>query len=504
MDDRWLGADGMHAQDVPGRGVDLFSEKNQPIPEMPESQAGPGASSLAGAWAGVIARIRPIVGDGPFNAWIRNLRPEGIDAGTLRLAIRGKACRKRVEERYASTIHRLVREALPEVTRVQIVEDAEGAADPASPGSTAPAAPVRAKTQALAGGTPPPVAARLSSGLDQRLTFSSFVVGETNFAAQRAGRRVAEGPHPAHNPLYVSGPNGCGKTHILHAIGNAIQEARPGDKVLFLPVERFVYLFVSAIKAQRTLAFKEALRDVQTIIIDDFHLIDGKQASQTELFHTFRDFIDAGKQIVVAADRRPVDLTGIDETFRMRLFSGLTIEIEPADLDLRRDVLRRWATDAESDGGVPIAAEVLDYLAARVSSSMRELEGAFNRLQFHARDLRKEVTMELAEQLTVDIVRAKARRVSVEQIQRTVADHFGLSMEELLSRRRTARIARPRQVAMWLSKELTPRSYPDIGQRFGGRDHTTIMYGVRKIEDLRAHDTTIREATDILRRRLCE
>jgi chromosomal replication initiator protein len=345
------------------------------------------------------------------------------------------------------------------------------------------------------------------SPLDMRLTFDSFVIGRSNTLAHAAAKQVAvahRGEPVMFNPLYIHAGVGLGKTHLLQSVtwtGNRGAER----KVLYLTAEKFMYGFVSALRNQTALAFKEALRGIDVLVIDDLQFLQGK-STQAEFCHTLNALIDAGRQVVIAADRPPTDLESLDDRMRSRLAGGLVVEMGPLGEDLRLEILKtRVAAARQNHPGFDVPAPVLAYIAKSVTHNGRDLEGAVNRLLAHNKLTGQPVTMEMAEREVRDLIRPQEpKRVKIEDIQRVVARQYNVSRADLLSSRRTANVVRPRQVAMYLAKTLTLRSLPEIGRRFGGRDHTTVLHAVRKIEGLVGNDTMLADEIEVLKRQLQE
>ncbi|MGE4611969.1 MAG: chromosomal replication initiator protein DnaA [Paracoccaceae bacterium] len=341
------------------------------------------------------------------------------------------------------------------------------------------------------------------SPLDTRFTFDSFVVGKPNELAHAAARRVAEGGQLTFNPLFLYGGVGLGKTHLMHAIAWETQAIRSEARVLYLSAEQFMYRFVQALRFKDMHSFKEQFRSVDVLMIDDVQFIAGKNSTQDEFFHTFNALVDQGKQIVISADRAPGEIEGLEERIRSRLQWGLVVDLHPTDYELRLGILQSKAeTQLKTMPDVQMDAGVLEFLAHRISSNVRVLEGALTRLFAFASLVGREITMDMTQECLADILRASERKVTVEEIMRQVADHYNLRMSDLLSPRRARSVARPRQVAMFLSKMLTSKSLPDIGRRFGGRDHTTVIHAVKKVEELKMTDSQIAEDVELLRRML--
>jgi chromosomal replication initiator protein len=344
---------------------------------------------------------------------------------------------------------------------------------------------------------------QLSGPLDPRLTFENFVVGKPNELAHAAARRVAEAcAAPQHsvpfNPLFLYGGVGLGKTHLMHAIAWHVRKSAPGRKVIYLSAEKFMYQFVRAIRFKSQIDFKEQFRSVDLLMIDDVQFIGGKDSTQEEFFHTFNALVDQNRQIVISADKSPSDLEGLEERMRSRLGWGLVADIHPTTYELRLGILQAKAEQMS----LRLPQKVMEFLAHKITSNVRELEGALNRLGAHAQLVRRDLTLENAQELLRDLLRANERRVTIDEIQRRVAEHFNIKLVEMTSSRRARIVARPRQVAMYLAKQLTQRSLPEIGRKFGGRDHTTVMHAVRKIEELTRSDRALAEDVDVLQRML--
>lgn len=341
------------------------------------------------------------------------------------------------------------------------------------------------------------------SKLDKRFTFDGFVVGKPNELAHAAARRVAEGGPVTFNPLFLYGGVGLGKTHLMHAIAWEIQNRQPEAKVLYLSAEQFMYRFVQSLRFKDMHGFKEMFRSVDVLMVDDVQFIAGKESTQDEFFHTFNALVDQNKQIVISADRAPGEINGLEERIKSRLQSGLVVDLHPTDYELRLGILQSKAETQEKHyPGVELSDGVLEFLAHRISTNVRVLEGALTRLFAFASLVGREVTLDVAQECLADILRASDRKVTIDEIIRKVADHYNLRLSDMLSPRRARAVARPRQVAMFLSKMLTSKSLPEIGRRFGGRDHTTVIHAVRKIEELKAIDNQIAEDVELLRRML--
>jgi chromosomal replication initiator protein len=466
-------------------------------------------------WSRVKGRLRAEVGEDIFSSWFARMELEGLDTQTVRLSVPTRFLKSWIQSHYAERVLACWQDEEPAVRRIDLsvrsaVMRSAIAAKPCEATQTGrDLAEIR--LNGSHGDSPSPVSSAHEtlggSPLDPRLTFDTFVVGRSNTLAHAAAKQVAiarRGDAVMFNPLYVHAGVGLGKTHLLQAIawmGNS-----PGNrKVLYLTAEKFMYGFVAAIRSQNTLAFKDVLRGIDVLVIDDLQFLQGK-STQAEFSHTLNSLIDAGRQVVIAADRPPAELESLDERVRSRLAGGLVVEMGLLAEELRHDILKSRIDTARiyhPDFDVP--ASVISFIAKSVTHNGRDLEGALNRLLAHSKLTNQPITMELAEREIRDLVRPQeVKRVKIEDIQRVVARHYNVSRGDLLSSRRTANVVRPRQVAMYLAKTLTLRSLPEIGRRFGGRDHTTVLHAVRKIEHLVGNDSALAEEIEVLKRQLQE
>jgi len=464
-------------------------------------------------WSRVKGRLRSSVGEDVYTSWFARMDLEGVQDESVRLSVPTRFLKSWIQAHYAERVLSCWQAEMPEVHRIDLtvrsaMRGTLPVKEPVAPLETrrveraevrAPAdlrtvTPVSATHDAL-GGSP----------LDPRLTFASFVVGRSNTLAHAAARQVADGRRGdpvMFKPLYIHAGVGLGKTHLLQAVtwaGNAGGER----KVLYLTAEKFMYGFVAALKTQTALAFKEALRGIDVLVIDDLQFLQGK-STQAEFCHTLNALIDAGRQVVIAADRPPSDLESLDDRVRSRLAGGLVVEMGSLGEELRLGILKsRVAAARMHHASFDVPEQVLDYLARSITHNGRDLEGAINRLLAHSKLNNQPVTLEMAEREVRDLIRPQEpKRIKIEDIQRVVARQYNVSRSDLLSSRRTANVVRPRQVAMYLAKTLTLRSLPEIGRRFGGRDHTTVLHAVRKIEALVTKDTALSEEVESLKRQL--
>jgi chromosomal replication initiator protein len=331
------------------------------------------------------------------------------------------------------------------------------------------------------------------------MTFGEFIVGHSNELAFSAAQKVAAADKPLFSPLYLQSSTGQGKTHLMHAIGHEFREHFPTARIIYMSAERFMIEFVSAMRRNEAMEFKASLREADLLMIDDIQFIVGKNSTQEEFLHTVDSLTSQGKRVVVAADRPPQALDGVDQRLLSRLSMGLVADIQSAGLELRRDILQhRLATMPHQE----VSEEVVEFLARTISRNLRELEGGLNKLLAYSQLTGRAITRELAEEQLSDILSACRRRITIDEIQRTVCEYYRLERNEMSSKRRARAVARPRQVAMYLAKVMTPRSYPEIGRKFGGRDHSTVIHAVKLVEQLRGEDSEMDNDVRMLLRQL--
>jgi len=464
-------------------------------------------------WLRVKDRLRIELGEDVFTSWFARVELEEAHHAVIYLSVPTRFLKSWILSHYRDRLTALWKEERGEPVAIEIV--VRGAVRAKSPVRAECAAP--AETQVPVAARPAPAAVRRPSEADRglggspvepRYTFETFCEGAANRVAYAAARAVAETPagRPSQfNPLYIHAGVGRGKTHLLHATTGAARHTNPGRKVLYLTAEHFMFRFVAALRSQSAIPFKESLRDIDLLLIDDMQFLQGKSVQQ-EFCHMLNALIDGARQVVVAADRPPAELESLDERVRSRLKGGVAFEIGAPDIDLRRRILAaRYESARRQHRGLEVPAPVLEYVAQSVVSNGRDLEGALNRLVAQWQFTNYPVTIQSAEITLRDLVGAREpRRVRIEDIQRVVARHYNVSKADLLSSRRTRTIVRPRQIAMYLAKVLTPRSLPEIGRRFGGRDHTTVLHAVRKIEGLIDGDVTLAEEIELLKRLIDE
>jgi chromosomal replication initiator protein len=471
------------------------------------SEADRSAIACQDEWLRVLGQLRTELGEDAYRNWLRPMHLERIDDGHAVVVAPTRFLRDWVSTHYRDRLLAIWQAENEQVTRISIIvavprqnthivhaNDPDDGEEPLPSGSPS-AGPSPSleigdeRTQLLA--------------LDHRFVFENFVVGKPNELAHAAARRVAEAcVSPVHavpfNPLFLYGGVGLGKTHLMHAVAWHVRKHACDRKVIYLSAEKFMYQFIRALRFKSTMDFKQQFRSVDLLMIDDVQFISGKESTQEEFFHTFNALVDENRQIVISADKSPSDLEGMEERMRSRLGWGLVADLHPTTYELRLGILQSKAEQT----GLPIPLKVMEFLAHRITSNVRELEGALNRIVAQAQLVGRDITLETAQEVLQDLLRSNERRVTIDEIQRKVAEHFNIRLGEMTSDRRARAVARPRQVAMYLAKQLTTRSLPEIGRKFGGRDHTTVMHAVRKIEELKATDPAVAEDVELLRRML--
>lgn len=438
------------------------------------------------AWGLVRAHLLSDLGEKTFNSWLKPLQLSGVSGGEVRLSVPSRFMADWVKNHFADRLRHAFAQHIPGIRQVTIDVGAGAAIVP---------------NEAEAGAQGP--APSEQSGFEPRYSFDSFVVGKSNElafnAAQTLASAVTSGKAAGFNPLFLHGPTGLGKTHLMHAIGSAVLAANPRAKVVYLSAEKFMVEFLAALRAKDTIAFKQRLRSADLLMVDDVQFIAGKESTQEEFFHTMNEIISAGRWLVISADRSPQNLEGIESRILSRLAWGLVADINPADFELRYNIL---TTKLAAMPGAQVPDEVVQFLARKIVANVRELEGALNRVIAYGNLVGRKLDMDFTREVLADVLRAHSRKLTIDEIQRRVADHYALKINDLISPRRAREVARPRQVAMYLAKMLTPRSLPEIGRRFGGRDHTTVMHAVKRIEELRATDHELDRDINQLRRAL--
>ena len=433
-------------------------------------------------WEQVREKLRIEAGEIVFNNWLGLLSLSSFSDGKIVLAVHSKFHKDWIEPRCGNRIRTLWQGFSKDVVSVSLIVD-ERLTGKAS----------RKVEDSVSS------VLNLSSPLDSRYTFDKFIVGPSNNFVAAAAERISDSTDVTFNPLVIYGGVGLGKTHLMHAIAWKIREKNPSRKVVYLSAEKFMYQFVRALRLQETITFKEQFRSADVLMIDDVQFIAGKNSTQEEFFHTFNALVDQNKQIIVSSDRSPADLEGIEERLRSRLGWGIVGEIHQTTYELRLGILQAKSDDLKN---CSIPKNVIEFLAHKITSNIRELEGALKRLVAHSQLVGRPVSLESAQDVLHDLLRANNRKVTIEEIQKKVAEYFNIRLSDMSSPRRARAVARPRQIAMYLSKQLTSKSLPEIGRTFGGRDHTTVMHAVNRIDELSIEDSLLSDDIELLKRTL--
>ena len=437
----------------------------------------------ASLWNQCLQRLESILSQNQFNTWIRPLHAE-YDGDTLRLLAPNAFVQDQVKDQFLNEISQSLSQIANGTAPNLTIE--VGSREPAN----TPPSPAQA-------GSRPGKAVLHTSNLNKDFTFDTFVEGKSNPLARAASRQVAENPGNAYNPLFIYGGVGLGKTHLMHAVGNMMIEKNPQAKVVYLHSERFVADMVKALQHNSINDFKRFYRSVDALLIDDIQFFAGKERSQEEFFHTFNALLEGQQQVILTCDRYPKEVNGLEERLKSRFGWGLTVSIEPPELETRVAILKGKASQA----GINLPDDVAFFMAKRIRSNIRELEGALRRVIANAHFTGSDITLDFAREALRDLITLQDRLVTIENIQKTVAEYYKIRVHDLLSARRSRSITRPRQIAMALAKELTSHSLPEIGDAFGGRDHTTVLHANRKVAELRSTDLRIDEDyTNLLRK----
>jgi chromosomal replication initiator protein len=518
----------MHMNTVSARAVGNEDHARQGFDSVCSQAAGETAEMKHDAlFERFSARLKAQVGQDVYASWFARLKLHSVSKSVVRLTVPTTFLKSWINNRYLDLITSILQAEDKEILKVEIlVRSASRNVRPAGLVEERPAAvetnvaanlnrsqPAREIGKIAAFPTPTaPVARNTQSGplfgspLDSRYTFDTFIEGGSNRVALAAAKTIAEAGAGAvrFNPLFIHSNVGLGKTHLLQAIANAAVGSSRSPRVVYLTAEYFMWRFATAIRDNDALTLKDSLRNIDLLIIDDMQFLQGKMI-QNEFCHLLNTLLDSAKQVVVAADRAPWELESLDPRVRSRLQGGVAIELESPEYEMRLEMLKgRLRTAKQDDPSLDIPAEILSHVARNVASSGRELEGAFNQLLFR-RSFEPSLSIDRVDELLAHLVGAgEARRVRIEDIQRIVARHYNVSRQELVSNRRTRVIVKPRQIAMYLAKTMTPRSFPEIGRRFGGRDHTTVLHAVRKIEELIGDDTKLGHEVELLKRLINE
>lgn len=468
-------------------------------------------NSVQDQWGQICSQLKIEVGETAFESWLKPLTLGSFNDGIMNICVPTRFMRNWVITHYSDRIHKIWEKKNPAIKNVNFIvqsvqEEVHGLYNPTCRSllkkiSSTPVPQNIYQSGAssfIANNNESSLNDSLSVPLNPQYTFDNFVVGKTNEFAYAAARKVAESRNVSFNPLFLYSGVGLGKTHLMHAIAWHIKQQDPSRNIVYLSAEKFMYKFVRALRYKDTTAFKEQFRSVDVLMVDDVQFMGGKDTTQEEFFYTFNSLIEEGRQIIISADKSPADLEGIENRLKSRLGCGLVADIHPTDFDLRMGILNNKAQQL----GIELPVKVAEFLAQKITSNIRELEGALRRVIAHSQLLSdKEITLDMTQDVLKDMLRSYDKRTTIDEIQKKVAEHFNISVKEMQSSRRARTVARPRQIAMYLAKQLTSRSLPEIGRKFD-RDHTTVMHAVRKVEELILEDSSLAENVDALRRTL--
>ncbi|MGC6517353.1 MAG: chromosomal replication initiator protein DnaA [Candidatus Puniceispirillaceae bacterium] len=450
-------------------------------------------------WAAMTTRLKSDLGETQWRSWIKPLQASALEDGRLTLVASSRLTRERVISQYLDKIRMIASVSSMDVQDIEVILRTSQSVQRANVPPRMTEMPFGDGDKLGANEGRNADIAIGPEGFDARFTFDNFVVAKPNDLAYAAARRVAEADDvtPSFNPLFLYGGVGLGKTHLMHAIAWESHKRDPKRNVIYLTAEKFMNQFVAALRRKDTMSFKERFRAADVLMVDDVQFMSGKESIQEEFFHTLNAIVEEGRQVILSADKSPSDLDGVKERLRSRMGWGMVADIHPTNYELRLGILqsRREGIDAN----IHVPDDVLEFLARKITTNIRELEGALNRIVAHASLVGRTVTVEMAREVLADLLRASNRLISIEDIQRHVSSHYNIRTNDMFSSRRAASIARPRQIAMYLAKDLTSLSYPAIGRSFGGRDHTTVMHAVKKIEQLIAEDSSLSADLDLLR-----
>ncbi|MCG7521751.1 chromosomal replication initiator protein DnaA [Ruegeria sp. Ofav3-42] len=454
-------------------------------------------------WGLLRNKLLKAIGKNNYTTWIEPLEFQELQDGVAVFSVPTNFMGNYVSQNFADLILYEMNTAGESVQRLAFRVAANSPARPKAEAAPEPTVTPEAPAAPQVDSANDALESLQAAPLDARFTFDSFVVGKPNELAHAAARRVSEGGPVTFNPLVLYGGVGLGKTHLMHAIAWELKTKRPELNVLYLSAEQFMYRFVQALRERRMMDFKHLFRSVDVLMVDDVQFIAGKDSTQEEFFHTFNALVDQNKQIIISADRAPGEIKDLEDRVKSRLQCGLVVDLHPTDYELRLGILQNKVQQySNTYPDLTIADGVLEFLAHRISTNVRVLEGALTRLFAFASLVGREIDMELTQDCLADVLRASERKITVEEIQRKVSDYYNIRLSDIIGPKRLRSYARPRQVAMYLCKQLTSRSLPEIGRRFGGRDHTTVMHGVKRIEELKTTDGQIAEDVEMLRRSL--
>ena len=438
------------------------------------------------SWSKITSELKKSLDKDSFQNWIKPVRFESLIGASLTLSVHTRFLRDWIIKNYASVIKRSYLDHGVTIEKLSIL--------------------VKENNNRIIPGTEVVFQDKededdqyyddISAPLDPQFTFDNFIVGKPNELAYAAAQRVAQSEIVSFNPLFLYGGVGLGKTHLMHAVAWNIKKRNPKKNVVYLTAEKFMYQFIKALRFKNIMSFKEQFRSVDVLMIDDVQFIIGKDNTQEEFFHTFNTLIDKKRQIIISADKSPADLEGLEDRLKSRLGWGLVADIHPLTYELRLGIIQAKAEQKS----MKLTKDVLEFLADKITNNVREMEGALNRLAVHASLQDSDITVELVKDVLKDLLRTNSRKITIDEIQKKVVEHYNIKLSDMHSPRRSRSVARPRQVAMYLAKSITTRSLPEIGRKFGGRDHTTVIHAIKTIEEIMVNDPSLAEDIELLTR----
>ena len=438
------------------------------------------------SWNNISSELKKSLDKDTFQNWIKPIVFESYQNNILSLSVPTRFLRDWIIKNYAPVIKRICLDEGSSIEKLTIIVKEKN--ERAIPGTEAVYQEKDEDEDTYYDD--------ISAPLDPKFTFDNFIVGKPNELAYAAAQRVAESEVVSFNPLFLYGGVGLGKTHLMHAVAWAIKKRSPKKNVVYLTAEKFMYQFIKALRFKNIMSFKEQFRSVDVLMIDDVQFIIGKDNTQEEFFHTFNTLVDKKRQIIISADKSPSDLEGLEDRLKSRLGWGLVADIHPLTYELRLGILQSKAEQKQ----LTLSPEVLEFLANKITNNVREMEGALNRLAVHGSLHQSEITVEMVKDVLKDLLRTNSRKITIDEIQKKVTEHYNIRLSDMHSPRRSRSIARPRQVAMYLAKSITTRSLPEIGRKFGGRDHTTVIHAIKTIEEIMVNDPNLAEDIEILTR----
>ena len=457
------------------------------------NQISPIEINVKDLWLLVLKKLNNELGNEIFNSWIKNIKVQSIDDDILYFSVPTRFIRDWITSHYLDKIIFFLNAENPNIRRVKIsIDNMLSANQDNQEEKNTETIKYQNQSSNFSQSDDWP--------LDERFTFDKFITGPSNELAFASAKRIAQSEKFDFNPLFLYGGVGLGKTHLMHSIAWEISNSNPGAKVLYLSAERFMFQFIKSLRQKDTMSFKQKFRSVDVLILDDIQFMVGKNSTQEEFFHTFNSLLDLNKKVILSSDRAPSDLEGFDERIKSRLSWGLVADILPASFELRYEILKKKSAELiKSNSGHHVVDDsVLIFLAKTIVSNVRELEGALNKVVTFSNIMNKKIDVELTKTVLKDLLRSNNKRITIDEIQNKVSNYYNINTEDLISSRRLRSFARPRQVAMYLAKKLTSRSLPEIGRKFGGRDHTTVIHAVKKIDQLKSENEKFDEDVSVL------